>query len=226
MPIPVLMVVLAGGAVAGAKSGAVFGGVLGAISAGVVDEHDEGRLIAALKGGTRGVCNGALTGSAFGVAGAAFGLARSAYLVRNFQRINATTSPSGFVYAIAEKGVPESVKIGRTNDLARRLFELKRVTGKALEFVSITPTGDAVALEKATHKAFAGLRTIGEWFKLRPGQALSIPARAGAAATQGMSNTVSAARETMPLILHAIRNSGEKCENNMDDNHIIIIPVD
>lgn len=224
MPVPVL-VVIAGGAIAGAQSGAVFGGAMGAIRGGIIDEHDEGRLRGALKGGARGAAYGALTGMAFGAAGATLGLVHSAYLVHNFQGVSAAAHPNGYVYTIVEKGSPELVKIGRTNDLARRLLELQRETGKVLEFTSITPTWDAVALEKAMHTAFDGLRRSGEWFALHPGQVLSIPANAGAASLQGLGNAVAAAREALPFLFHAKPNRGDEIEDSTNDNELVIIPV-
>ena len=224
MPVPVL-VVIAGGAIAGAKSGAIFGGAIGAIRGGIIDEYDEGRLRGALRGGARGAMYGAVTGMAFGAAGATLGLVHSAYLVHNFEGLSAAAHPNGYVYTIVENGSPELVKIGRTNDLARRLLELQRETGKLLEFTSITPTGDAVALEKAAHTAFEGCRRFGEWFALHPGQVLSIPANAGAASLQGLGNAVATAREALPLLFHAIPNRTEENEDGTDECEIILIPV-
>ena len=197
---------IAGGAVAGAQSGAVFGGAIGAFRGAVFVDEDKSRIRSALKGGARGAAKGALAGAGVGAAGATIGLVHSAWLVQNFADVAAAAHPEGYVYSVVEAGVPGLEKIGRTNDLARRLLELQRETGKVLEFTSITPTLDAPALEKASHAAFEGVRKFGEWFALNPGEALSIPADAGAESLEGLGNAASAALAALPKGFRVRRN--------------------
>lgn len=64
------------------------------------------------------------------------------------------------------------VKIGRTNDVHRRMGELSRASGVALELLSYIPApgrwGDPErecrAIESRLHDRFAKERGIGEWF--------------------------------------------------------------
>ena len=200
---------IAGGAVAGAQSGAVVGGTIGIVRGVVFVEEGESRRRGAIKGGARGAAKGALAGATIGAAGATLGLVHSAWLIQNAQDLAAAAHPEGYVYTIIEKGSPELVKIGRSIEPARRILELQLDTGKILEFVSITPTVDTVALEKASHAAFDSVRQFGEWFALNPGEALSIPAEAGAETLQGLGNAAAAAVAAMPFGFRSRRNRGK-----------------
>lgn len=76
------------------------------------------------------------------------------------------TSPSetrGFVYVVRSGNL---VKIGRTNDLERRLRQLSTMNSGELELICSIPTGDSVTLEKKLHQQFQPFRQHGEWFQL------------------------------------------------------------
>ncbi|MCT7965118.1 GIY-YIG nuclease family protein [Laspinema sp. D1] len=69
----------------------------------------------------------------------------------------------GFVYVIRSGNL---VKIGRTNNLQRRLRQLSTMNSKELELICSIPTGDSVTLEKKLHQQFHSFRQHGEWFQL------------------------------------------------------------
>jgi hypothetical protein len=89
-----------------------------------------------------------------------------------YQRINfpyaepirrAQRSDAGYVYFIlnAEKGL---VKIGRTNNVGRRLFELRSHNSDAIELIYSIKSEAATKTESVIQKRFAGDRIRGEWF--------------------------------------------------------------
>jgi Meiotically up-regulated gene 113 len=64
------------------------------------------------------------------------------------------------------------VKIGRSDDVARRLAEIQRMSPVKLEVLWQTEAdGD---LETALHRRFKGLRTHGEWFDFADGDPVAI----------------------------------------------------
>lgn len=76
----------------------------------------------------------------------------------------------GYIYLIHAQGT-EQYKIGRTNDVGRRLQELTATKGpfplKLLEYVEVK---DDVRAEKQLHRQFAQWRRHGEWFNLNKRQ--------------------------------------------------------
>jgi hypothetical protein len=68
----------------------------------------------------------------------------------------------GFVYVISMIGLH---KIGRTNNISRRLKEFSIFPEKA-ELVLLVPSKDSVALEDELHGLLAHKRVRGEWFKV------------------------------------------------------------
>ncbi|MCT7958858.1 GIY-YIG nuclease family protein [Laspinema palackyanum] len=76
---------------------------------------------------------------------------------------NSTSETHGFVYVIRSGNL---VKIGRTNNLKRRLRQLSTMNSKELELICSISTGDSVTLEKQLHQQFKQFRQHGEWFDL------------------------------------------------------------
>jgi hypothetical protein len=63
---------------------------------------------------------------------------------------------------VAQREEDGAVKIGWTSDIMRRMRELQKETGCAVELVGCVP-GDK-PLEGALHRHFASARVDGEWF--------------------------------------------------------------
>lgn len=75
------------------------------------------------------------------------------------------SSAVGFVYVIRNGGL---IKIGRTNDVARRMRELKPD-----EILSVSETDDSAKLEKQLHAKFRSQRLPqSEYFRITPEEAL------------------------------------------------------
>lgn len=58
------------------------------------------------------------------------------------------------------------IKIGKADNVARRLAQLQTGNASPLFLVAVGPGG--YELEKHLHLRLKGLRVRGEWFKLRP----------------------------------------------------------
>lgn len=69
--------------------------------------------------------------------------------------------PNEVVYVLGAPG-SNTVKIGRTNDLAKRLAEIQRMSPVPLQALWNHPGG--YELETNLHRQFSALRTHGEWF--------------------------------------------------------------
>jgi len=76
---------------------------------------------------------------------------------------NSTSETKGFVYIVRSGNL---VKIGRTNNLQRRLRQLSTMNSKKLQLICSIPTGDSANLEKQLHQQFKQFRQHGEWFDL------------------------------------------------------------
>lgn len=74
--------------------------------------------------------------------------------------------PAGYVYVIQEVEFSKLYKIGRTNNPARRLPEIRNLLPGASEVVAIIDTQDAPTLEWQLHQRYAESRKRGEWFAL------------------------------------------------------------
>ena len=76
-----------------------------------------------------------------------------------------TIDRSGYIYVI-RFGQSNFYKIGRTNNLKKRISTLQTACALPLEVVKTFFCHDVVAIEKATHAKFAHFRAKGEWFSL------------------------------------------------------------
>lgn len=86
------------------------------------------------------------------------------YHWRSKQRTN-YLSNEGVVYFV--KNSEGLTKIGRTNELRRRMKALKNeYKDYALKLIHFIKTGDSIVLEKTLHRVFADKRAQGEWFRL------------------------------------------------------------
>lgn len=67
------------------------------------------------------------------------------------------------VYYVARKGFEDTLKIGTTNNLTRRLARLRKTYHEDLEVLATEPdlTG---SLESQRHRQFHEDRILGEWF--------------------------------------------------------------
>lgn len=70
------------------------------------------------------------------------------------------------VYLIKDISVTGYIKIGRTNNLARRLGAFKVQLPFEIEVIHIIRTHDSKTLEAELHRHFADKRVNGEWFNL------------------------------------------------------------
>lgn len=82
--------------------------------------------------------------------------------------------PAGYVYVIQEVEFSRLYKIGRTNNPARRLPEIRNLLPGVSEIVAIVDAQDAPALEWQLHQRYAESRKRGEWFALSSAQVREI----------------------------------------------------
>lgn len=71
----------------------------------------------------------------------------------------------GFVY-FAKDPVTSLVKVGKSIDVEKRLYQLKQKYGSELQLLDVIKSSDANALEKEIHKGLDPRRAKGEWFIL------------------------------------------------------------
>ena len=72
---------------------------------------------------------------------------------------------SSFVYFIAQG---EYIKIGKANDVQKRMTHLQSSTPIELQLIASIPTRQPLKLEAALHKHLKQYRIGGEWFELPP----------------------------------------------------------
>jgi hypothetical protein len=69
----------------------------------------------------------------------------------------------GYVYLVK---MGRYYKIGMTNSVGRREYELNLQLPERAELVHVIPTDDPAGIEEYWHKRFAAKNTNGEWFSL------------------------------------------------------------
>lgn len=67
-----------------------------------------------------------------------------------------------WVYAVSTDGIPGSIKIGVTGDIAQRIKSLQ--SGSATKLELLWSAHGGFPLERYLHQHFNGRRTHGEWF--------------------------------------------------------------
>ena len=70
-----------------------------------------------------------------------------------------------YVYFIKHKGL-SPIKIGRTNDLSKRIYSFNNASPYGIEVIGVIETKDSVKLESIIHKKFNSFRLNGEWFDI------------------------------------------------------------
>lgn len=75
----------------------------------------------------------------------------------------ATNLQSGSVYLIRSG---RHHKVGRTNQLGRRMAEIKLQLPERADLIHMIETDDAIGIERYWHTRFADRRANGEWFLL------------------------------------------------------------
>jgi hypothetical protein len=79
----------------------------------------------------------------------------------------AITHQQGYVYLIKAQGSnPSRFKIGRTNNVERRLKEIATCGPYPLKIVDYFHTNNCVSAEKQLHEKMGQYRVWGEWFLL------------------------------------------------------------
>ena len=84
------------------------------------------------------------------------------------------TPPAGYVYVIQDLEYSKLYKIGRSNNPARRLKEIRAILPGQSEIIAILKTEDAATLEWQLHQRYADARKNGEWFALDGAQVREI----------------------------------------------------
>lgn len=85
----------------------------------------------------------------------------------------------GYVYILANQSMPGLLKVGRTNDIDRRIKELSQATGVPTPFVLVHEWMiiDENSNETAAHEALSDYRVEKEFFRLPMSQAVEIVGR-------------------------------------------------
>lgn len=174
LPLLPLIAVVGNAAVVGAAHGALSGAAFGAVAQLVVGAHNrrplEDVVTDALHGAAHGALTGAVVGGAIGAVGAAIHIARGAHLAHNFKHLDKAANGNKYLYTIDDPAT-KLTKIGVTDNPARRIAEVGRDVGSAVDFTSITPMDNAFKAEGALHQQFSGLNVPhpnhpagSEWF--------------------------------------------------------------